>query len=191
MQTPAEQPLTQEGCSHNNHILACGQLHDTVGIFGRPDIENVFHLLAFAAKSFGPEKHILRTIQVLFLTPWWQSGLQTPFPGLQPASQPFLFFTFLWAGDVTQKDPTPGEQWPEHHGKHRHSRGCSAAAPSPIRGPVYPRGWGELPSGAMQQSTGRVLLCKLVRNCWHVVNFQKLNGTQKTQSSGRCFGARY
>lgn len=142
MQTPAEQPLTQEGCSHNNHILACGQLHNTVGIFGRPDIENVFHLLAFAAKSFGPEKHILRTIQVLFLTPWWQSGLQTPFPGLQPASQPFLFFTFLWAGDVTQKDPTPGEQWPEHHGKQPAQQGLLGSRPQPHPWTGVPTGLG-------------------------------------------------
>lgn len=55
--TQARQALTQEGGSHNHYILARGQLHHTIGIFRRPDVENVFHLLAFAAESFGPEKH--------------------------------------------------------------------------------------------------------------------------------------
>jgi len=152
MRTPAERALTQEGCSHDNHVLACGQLHDTVGIFGCPDVENIFHLLAFAAESFGPEKHTLRAIQGLFLTPWWQLGLQTPpFRGSSSISA-FPFVTFLWAGDITWKNPDAGGQWPEQDCEFRHRRGCSVALPSPISGPVAPRGWAELPSGAVQHS---------------------------------------
>lgn len=93
-QTPAERGLTQEGCSHDNHVLARGQLHDTVGIFGRPDVENIFHLLAFAAESFGPEKHTLRGNTGAFLDPVVAVGTADPLSRAPTAPQPFLFSPF-------------------------------------------------------------------------------------------------
>lgn len=45
--------LTQEGGSHHHHVPAGGQLHHPVGVLHRPDVEDVLHLLPFAAQGLG------------------------------------------------------------------------------------------------------------------------------------------